>query len=142
MNYIKYSLILALLLFSACDDEFLDKYPLDSVTHETYWETENQLRAALYPCYEGLDYELLMYPNVFGGDVVWGTLTVAWPKSPEEGTLLWTDFLLPAFGLGFMHRSLPVITSWTTMTRQMWIRTPKMSMLQKLRSSVRCSIFG
>jgi len=82
MNYIKYSLILALLLFSACDDEFLDKYPLDSVTHETYWETESQLRAALYPCYEGLDYELLVYPNVYGGDVVWGNLNSGLSKVP------------------------------------------------------------
>ncbi|WP_137403520.1 RagB/SusD family nutrient uptake outer membrane protein [Echinicola rosea] len=82
MNYIKYSLILALLLFGACDDEFLDKYPLDSVTHETYWETESQLRAALYPCYEGLDYELLIYPNVFGGDVVWGDLNSGLAKIP------------------------------------------------------------
>lgn len=82
MKNIKYSLILALFLFSACDDEFLDKYPLDSVTHETYWETESQLRAALYPCYEGLDYELLIYPNVFGGDVVWGDLNSGLAKIP------------------------------------------------------------
>ena len=34
---------------ASCAD-FLDRYPQDSVNNETYWKTEEQLRAALYPC--------------------------------------------------------------------------------------------
>ena len=75
MNYIKYTVLLIVLFFSSCDDGFLDKYPLDTVTHSTYWKTEDQLKAALYPCYDGLQYELIMYPNVWGDDVVWGALS-------------------------------------------------------------------
>lgn len=30
-------------LFSACNDEFLERYPLDEVSNETFWNTENDL---------------------------------------------------------------------------------------------------
>ena len=47
IKYIAAFLPLASLLVS-CNDDFLDRYPQDSVTNETYWKTEEQLRAALY----------------------------------------------------------------------------------------------
>ena len=59
IKYIAAFLPLASLLVS-CNDDFLDRYPQDSVTNETYWKTEEQLRAALYPCYETFEYELLI----------------------------------------------------------------------------------
>jgi hypothetical protein len=34
---------LATLLLSACNDEFLERYPLDEVSNETFWNTENDL---------------------------------------------------------------------------------------------------
>ena len=55
IKYIAAFLPLASLLVS-CNDDFLDRYPQDSVTNETYWKTEEQLRAALYPCYETFEY--------------------------------------------------------------------------------------
>ncbi len=81
MNNLKYTFFL-IILFAGCSDGFLDKYPLDTVTHGTYWKTEDQLRAAMYPCYDGLKYELLMYPNVFGDDIVWGSLASGLSKVP------------------------------------------------------------
>ena len=74
-NKLKYiSLLLwAFTLMMGCDDGFLDKFPLDTVTHETYWKTESQLKAALYPCFADVFHDnLVMYPNVFGSDVVYG----------------------------------------------------------------------
>jgi starch-binding outer membrane protein, SusD/RagB family len=32
-----------LLLVSACNDDFLERYPLDQITNETFWNTENDL---------------------------------------------------------------------------------------------------
>lgn len=83
MKNIRYILSLLIIIFiSSCDDSFLDKYPLDTVSHGTYWKTEDQLRAALYPCYDGFRYELIVYPNVFGDDVVWGALSSGLSKVP------------------------------------------------------------
>lgn len=81
MKKLKYIILAATFLLVGCSD-FLDKYPLDSVTHETYWKTEDQLKAALYPCYEGFKYELVMYPSIFGDDVVWGDLSSGLSKVP------------------------------------------------------------
>ncbi|WP_257666633.1 RagB/SusD family nutrient uptake outer membrane protein [Parapedobacter tibetensis] len=75
MNRFKYITLMVVLLVCGCNDSFLDRYPLDTATHATYWKTEYQLKAALYPCYEGLRYDLIMNPNIFGNDVVWGALS-------------------------------------------------------------------
>ncbi|MEN6454503.1 MAG: RagB/SusD family nutrient uptake outer membrane protein [Prolixibacteraceae bacterium] len=82
MKNFKYIILLVILTASGCDDAFLDKFPLDTVTHGTYWKTEDQLRAALYPCYDGFQYELIMYPGVFGDDAVWGDLSSGLSKVP------------------------------------------------------------
>ena len=77
MKHIRYSLI-ALLLFlgtSSCSD-FLDRYPQDSVTNETYWKTESQLRAALYPCYDGFYKDFIInWSESTGETVMWGNIT-------------------------------------------------------------------
>lgn len=41
-------------LFSACNDDFMEKYPLDKVTDKNFWQTENDLKIflnTLYPAY-------------------------------------------------------------------------------------------
>jgi hypothetical protein len=35
--------IIALLLLGSCNDDFLERYPLDQLSSETYWKTENDL---------------------------------------------------------------------------------------------------
>lgn len=75
----------SLLILMGCNDNFLNKYPLDTVTHETFWKTESQLRSALYPCYNDIfnsnDY-IVMYPNAFGGDAVYGDMASNLVKIP------------------------------------------------------------
>ncbi|MEX0884636.1 MAG: RagB/SusD family nutrient uptake outer membrane protein, partial [Cyclobacteriaceae bacterium] len=44
----KYNLIwtiscLAAMMLSGCNDDFLERYPLDEVSNETFWNTENDL---------------------------------------------------------------------------------------------------
>lgn len=46
-------------LFFACNDDVLDKFPLDSVTNETYWKTEAHLIAASAPCYNTLTKDII-----------------------------------------------------------------------------------
>ncbi len=68
-------LLAGLSVGTSCSD-FLEKYPMDSVTNETYWKTEEQLRAALYPCYEAFDYEtLLKWSESTAETVMWGNIT-------------------------------------------------------------------
>ncbi|MDR1864319.1 MAG: RagB/SusD family nutrient uptake outer membrane protein [Bacteroidales bacterium] len=83
INSFKYIGLAALIALIACNDGFLDKYPLDTVTHGNYWKTESQLQAATYPCYTDAFHDnLVMYPNVFGGDAVWGDITSGLVKVP------------------------------------------------------------
>lgn len=73
-----YIVLLSTLLLSAssCNDNFLDKYPYDQVTHATYWKTEEQLKKALYPCYEGLRYDqIINMGEACADNVVWGAVT-------------------------------------------------------------------
>ncbi len=84
---------------TSCDDSFLDKYPHDEATNATYWKTADQLRAALFPCYEALSKD-----NVFNWmegcaeTCQWGNTTQGMFKV-SGGTLSHTD--------GF-----PVTTYW------------------------------
>ncbi len=43
-HIVKISLVVfATLLFFSCNDDFLERYPLDEVSNETFWNTENDL---------------------------------------------------------------------------------------------------
>ncbi|TKG94999.1 RagB/SusD family nutrient uptake outer membrane protein [Puteibacter caeruleilacunae] len=50
-------LSLTLLLAVACNDSFLEKYPLDELTNETFWQSENDLKAYTAGLYTILDGE-------------------------------------------------------------------------------------
>jgi hypothetical protein len=45
MNHIfsKYLLIFMVLIMASCNDDFLDRLPLDEISSETFWNTENDL---------------------------------------------------------------------------------------------------
>lgn len=56
-NLFKYILILPVLFFStACEDEFLERMPLDSPSSETYFENETELEMAVTGVYNRLWY--------------------------------------------------------------------------------------
>ncbi|WP_276892908.1 RagB/SusD family nutrient uptake outer membrane protein [Hallella bergensis] len=100
-----YHHIITLLLMSlvtvSCNDSFLDKYPHDAATNETFWKTEKQLRAALYPCYEAFSKDAIF--NWMEGSAetcLWGNTTQGIAKV-SGGTLSYTA--------GF-----PVTTYWST----------------------------
>lgn len=60
---------------ASCAD-FLDRYPQDSVNNETYWKTEEQLRAALYPCYEAFQKDFIInWSESTAETCMWGNIT-------------------------------------------------------------------
>lgn len=64
--------ILITLMSASCDD-FLEKVPQDSLTNPSYWKTEDQLRAAVFPCYEAFWQELLVkWAETTAETVLWG----------------------------------------------------------------------
>ena len=100
MKYIKYLFpILTILLATSCSD-FLDKYPEDSATNKTYWKTDAQLRAALYPCYEAFTKDnLFNWMEACAETCQWGNTTQGIAKV-ASGTISYTD--------GF-----PITTYWS-----------------------------
>ena len=75
-NKIKYILAGCCLMTTFSCSDFLERYPLDKAVNDTYWKTEAQLRAALYPCYEGLQYDLIInLGEACAETVVWGDPT-------------------------------------------------------------------
>src|SRR5687768_13546993 len=52
-----YSLLLALTVLTACKKDFLERLPLDQLTDDTYWTSENNVRAFVWG----------FYPDFFGG---------------------------------------------------------------------------
>jgi hypothetical protein len=55
-KYISY-IIAAVLFLSACNDDFLERYPLDKLTNETFWQSENDLKAFTAGLYTEFDAE-------------------------------------------------------------------------------------
>ncbi len=54
-NLLLYTVFILLILSTGCSD-FLDRYPSDSLSPETFWNTEDDATLALTGCYYGLEY--------------------------------------------------------------------------------------
>ncbi len=81
MKIKKYILTLGLIsMLSACNDDFMEKYPLDKITDENFWQSENDLKLFLNTMYP--DYIIghqsgwaqdRMYPlNIMGSPLMYG----------------------------------------------------------------------
>lgn len=46
--------LICVIILSGCNDSFLDRIPLDDLTDETYWKTEEHLILAANACINGL----------------------------------------------------------------------------------------
>lgn len=81
MKRILSAIILAASLFTACNDDFLEKYPLTDLTEENAFQEYNNFKAFMYPCYELFTntnirtnfnnnyYGSLYYSDFYGGAV-------------------------------------------------------------------------
>ena len=52
MKSIKYILlVMTVISIFGCDDNYLERYPLDQLSPETYFQTENELKTYTYSFY-------------------------------------------------------------------------------------------
>ncbi|MGA0560656.1 RagB/SusD family nutrient uptake outer membrane protein [Larkinella sp. VNQ87] len=64
-------------VFSSCNDEFLERYPLDRITNQTFWNTENDLRVynnSLYDLARNDDNVPILHAHFNGFDSHWGSV--------------------------------------------------------------------
>lgn len=55
VKYIKYALLMVSVMgFMGCKDDFLDKQPTDKLTNEVFWTSKNDAQLALIGCYSTL----------------------------------------------------------------------------------------
>lgn len=59
------------LLFVACNDDFLNRPPLDEMTDENFWQTETHVKNAANACYPGLIGKDITNMDCMGEDAVW-----------------------------------------------------------------------
>ncbi|GAB3313262.1 RagB/SusD family nutrient uptake outer membrane protein [Larkinella ripae] len=67
----------AALVLSGCNDEFLERYPLDRITNQTFWNTENDLRVynnSLYDLARNDDNVPILHGHYNGFESNWGSV--------------------------------------------------------------------
>ncbi len=63
---LKWFSVFTLILFAAsCNDDFLDKNPLNSVSSQTFWDSEDDVKSALTGVYSRLQQNFLGYERVY-----------------------------------------------------------------------------
>ena len=63
---VRYVIVIAVILFtSACEEKLLDKNPLDQISSQTFWKTEDDVKMALGGCYRQLQSDFMGYRRVW-----------------------------------------------------------------------------
>jgi hypothetical protein len=65
------------LLFGGCNDKFLERYPLDRITNQTFWNTENDLRVynnRIYDLARNDDNVPILHGHYNGFESHWGSV--------------------------------------------------------------------
>jgi hypothetical protein len=70
-----YSLLLAVFVLGACDDEYLERAPLDAITNETFWETEEHLVLAVNAIYANIKAKNTVDMENMGDNTLWPSTT-------------------------------------------------------------------
>lgn len=65
----------SLLIFTACKKEFLDRFPLDEISDNDYWQTAKQLELAANGCYAYLKGKGVVDMENMGDNTVWPSVT-------------------------------------------------------------------
>ena len=77
MNYkFVYSLIIIGFLAASCDEDFLERAPLDAVTDETFWQTEENLVLAANAVYANVKGKNVVDMENMGDNTVWPSTTM------------------------------------------------------------------
>ncbi|WP_266202717.1 RagB/SusD family nutrient uptake outer membrane protein [Pontibacter kalidii] len=72
---ILYSLVLSAFLLGSCDDDFLERAPLDEISNETFWEDEDQLVLAVNALYANVKAKNTVDMENMGDNTLWPSST-------------------------------------------------------------------
>lgn len=82
MKKILSAIVLSASLLTACNDDFLEKYPLTDLTEENAFQEYNNFKAFMYPCYElftntniRTNFNGNYYSSMYYGDFLGGVVT-------------------------------------------------------------------
>jgi hypothetical protein len=64
-----------LITLVSCDDTFLDRQPLDMVTDESFWKSDEQLKSAVNGCYAYLKPKNTVDMENLGDNTIWPSVT-------------------------------------------------------------------
>ena len=70
-----YSLLISTLLLGACEDNFLERAPLDEITDETFWTNEEQLVLASNAVYSNIKAKNTVDMENMGDNTLWPSTT-------------------------------------------------------------------
>ncbi len=70
-----FSLLLSFCLFSSCEDDFLERTPLDVITNETFWQDEEQLVLAVNALYANVKAKNTVDMENMGDNTLWPSST-------------------------------------------------------------------
>lgn len=71
-----YSLLLSMFFFASCDDEYLERAPLDMITDETFWQDEEHLILAANAVYANVKGKNVVDMENMGDNTVWPSTTM------------------------------------------------------------------
>jgi len=109
MKRIYFALLLMILVsFAGCNEDFLDRNPLDQISSATFWKTQQDADMALTACYAALDRR---HPHPWGEDewlYEWGCgqmswMTPVWDCLTDNASDNWED------GFGFREAGKGII---------------------------------
>jgi len=83
-RYILAGAIAALAIFSGCEEEFLERPPLDTLTEGAFFKSDAQVLAATAPLYNAAWKDYHDQASYFIGDIRGGTLFYPWEQPAER----------------------------------------------------------
>jgi hypothetical protein len=89
----KIFILVSLMVFSilSCNDSYLEKFPLDELTNETFWQSENDLKAYVAGLYTSFDAETVWDDDNSDNQATKAYNAVATSKHEEnKGTWSWS----------------------------------------------------
>ena len=94
--------VLFLIGITACNDSYMDKYPLDKINDANYWKSENDLRI----------YANQFYPSVMNSVYAYTNDDKSDNQAPRnKNSYLWNEYTVPTSGGGWAKSDWSLIRS-------------------------------
>ncbi len=91
MKKLLYIIVVPVFILGGCNDDFMERYPLDAISDATYWKSASEIKMYANQFYEDL-YPPLSYQNDFKTDDMAPT---------NRNTYVWGESVVPSSGGGW-----------------------------------------